>query len=246
MYVYIFDSFLQDRKYAHELSQVENRLAALGIQGRYEKMTILKNMSEAVRQAIKRGATTIVLVGNDETFTKVLPQLVDHDVTIGFIPLGPHQTIPRALGVPEGLAACDAISRRIVQRIDLGKANNAYFLLNLTAPPTVAITCDGQYSVTSSDPSGLLAITNFAIEDGGGRPDDGRLELVISPDRKRRGWSWGRQSAGSVFPITKAKISAAEGSTNLLLDGRVTIKTPVTVEAAPAKLEVIVGKDRSF
>ena len=59
MYAYIFDSFLQERKYQHELGQIENRLATLGIQGKIEKMTILKNIQEAAptsHQARRRNA----------------------------------------------------------------------------------------------------------------------------------------------------------------------------------------------
>lgn len=247
MYAYVFDSFLQERKYNHDISLIENRLATLGITGRTEKITILKNTSEAVRQAIKRGADTVVLVGNDETVTRILPQLIDHDVTLGLIPLGPHQTIARALGIPDGVSACDVISRRIVHRLDLGKANTTYFLLNLTAPAGVAVACDGQYTISSTDPNGLIAVVNFPGPAGGGRPDDGQLELVITPGPEKRGWRGLRhQSHGSVFPIRQVKITAAEGSASLLLDGLVTLKTPVTVEAAAGKLEVIVGKSRTF
>lgn len=244
MYAYIVDSFLQDRKYQHDIGQIENRLSTLGIQGKIEKMTILKNIQEAARQVIKRGAETLVVVGNDETITKVLPQIIDSGVTLGLIPLGPHQTIAKILGIPVGLPACDALSRRIVRKIDLGKANTTYFLFTLAAPAGITVDC-GKYTITSLDPTGTMTIANFPTGEAKGLPDDGQLELIVDPGETKRGWGR-RSSSGSVFPITNIKLTAAEGPVTVTLDGQVTIKTPVTVEVAKNKLAIIVGKDREF
>jgi len=246
MYAYIFDSFLQERKYQHDIGQIENRLATLGIQGKSEKMTILKNIQEAARNAIKRGVETLVVVGNDETVTKVLPQIIDSDVTLGLIPLGPNQNIARILGIPTGLAACDALSRRIVRHVDLGKANNAYFLFTLTAPANVLIDC-GKYSITSLDPAGTITIANFPTGEAKGRPDDGKLELIVAPGEEKKRWGGMRQkSGGSVFSISDVKITSSEGPASVMLDGHVTLKAPINVEVAKNKLEVIVGKGREF
>ena len=246
MYAYIVDSFLQDRKYQHDIGQIENRLSTLGIQGKIEKMTILKNIQEAARQSTKRGIETLVVVGNDETITKVLPQIIDSGITLGLIPLGPHQTIAKILGIPVGLPACDALSRRIVRKIDLGKANNAYFLFTLAAPASVAVDC-GKYTITSLDPTGTMTIANFPTGDAKGIPDDGKLELLVMPGETKRGWGGIRRSSGgSVFPITNIKMTSAEGPVNVTLDGQVTIKTPVAVEVVKNKLAIIVGKDREF
>ena len=244
MYAYIFDSFLQDRKYHHDIGQIENRLATLGIQGKSEKMTILKNFQEAARQAIKRGAETLVVIGNDETVTKVLPQLIDAKVTLGLIPLGSNQAIAKILGIPVGLAACDALSRRVVRKIDLGKANNAYFLFTLTAPAEVTVDC-GKYSITSLDPSGTITVANFPVGESRGLPDDGKLELIVAPGEAGRGWGR-RGGTESIFPITNIKLTSSQGPVSAILDGQVTIKTPVTVEVAKKKLAVIVGRDREF
>lgn len=246
MYAYIFDSFLQERKYQHDIGQIENRLATLGIQGKSEKMTILKNIQEAARLAIKRGAETLVVVGNDETVTKVLPQMIDSRVTLGLIPLGPNQTIARILGIPVGLSACDVLSRRIVRHIDLGRANNAYFVFNLAAPAGVAIDC-GKYAITSLDPAGTMMIANFPTAGAQGAPDDGRLELIVAPGQEKRGWGGLRRTAGgSVFSITNVKVTSPQGPVSVVLDGQVTLKTPVTVEIERKKLAVIVGKGREF
>lgn len=246
MYAYIFDSFLQERKYQHEVVQIENRLATLGIQGKSEKMTILKNIQEAAKQAMKRGATTLVVIGNDETITKVLPHVIGTSVTFGIIPVGPHQTIASILGIPTGVSACDTLSRRVVRHIDLGKAGASYFLFHMTAPANVQVDC-GSYSVTSLDPNGTITIANFPIDGQGGKPDDGVLELMVVPGEEKRGWGGlKRRPQGSIFPVKKVKIHATGIPAHLTLDGQTTVKTPMTIEIADAKLEVIVGKERAF
>lgn len=246
MYAYVFDSFLQDRKYQTDINQIETRLATLGVQGRSEKMTILKNIQESAREAIKRGATTLVIVGNDATITKVLPQLIEHPVTLGIIPLGPDQSIAELLGIPTGLAACDVLSRRIVHRIDLGQANELFFLSTLVAPASVSVDC-GPYTITSLDPGGILSMSNFPTDVSAGHPDDGKIELLVAPSQERKSWGGFRRGPkGSVFSIHKAKLTSAETSATIILDGQVSVRTPVTLRVAKQKLEVIVGKQRHF
>lgn len=244
MYFYVFDGSLQQRKYAAEIARIETRLAALGLQGRQEKITILKNIQETVAEAIKRGATTVVAVGNDRTVSKILPQVVDHDLTLGLIPLGPEQTIADYLGIPHGVAACDVLSRRVIRRLDVGKANSQYFLLRLQAPARTTAVCDDTYSVESLDPQGTMAITNLGPAVGS--PDDGRLELVVQGSGAAR-WPLFRRSynADSIFPIRRARLQCRTDET-ILLDGQIVVKTPTQVTVGSKKLEVIVGRHRHF
>lgn len=248
MYFYVFDSFLQDKKYAAELIRIETRLAALGIQGRSEKITILKNIQEATRESIKRGATTIVAVGNDRTVVKLLPLAVEHEVTLGIIPVGEPQLIATYLGLPRGAAACDNVSRRVIEHLDLGLANRQHFLLESQLPPRARVVCEGTYTVESLDPTGSVVVTNLAPATWPGRPTDGRLELVIRPGAGggQRSWFHRRAPVMSVFPVRRARVEHQSGDPPVILDGQVMLKTPITLEVAPKKLSVIVGKDRRF
>lgn len=247
MFFYLYDNFLQDRKYHNDLNQIETRLANLGIQGRSEKITILKNIPDATRLAIKRGADTVIAIGNDQTIVKLLPSVVETNTTLGLIPVGPHQTMAHVLGVPIGATACEVVSRRIVRRLDLGLVNSQYFLTSLEAPGTVIAACDGKYNVTSLDQSGRISLMNFQNELSHGRPDDGVLELVISPGHGHLAWrAFHRAQPGSVFTVKSVKFTSAGGPINMLLDGQITIKTPVIVKVAAKKLRVIVGKNRQF
>ncbi|MBI3572719.1 MAG: hypothetical protein HY092_00790, partial [Candidatus Kerfeldbacteria bacterium] len=205
MYFYLFDSFLQESKYRHDLQKIENRLTTLGIQGRQEKMTILKNPLEATAQAIKRGATTIVAIGNDKTMTRILPVVLEHRVTLGCIPLGQPQTIAEFLGIPIGPDACDILSRRVIQNLDVGEADGHFFMLEATVPAAARVTCDSQYTVESTDPQARISISNLRPMTSRVHPNDGRLELVVSAPTRSM-FSRHRPSPMSVFPIRKAKI----------------------------------------
>lgn len=249
MYFYIFDSFLQEKKHGTTIAQIETRLASLGIQGRTEKITILKSLTETTREAIKRGATTIVAVGNDKTVTKLLPIVIEHDLTLGIIPVGEPQLIADYLGIPPGARACENISRRIIERLDIGLANNQHFLLEATIPAQSRVMCDGKYAVESLDPHDTMLISNFG-QSAPGNPRDGKLELVVQ-GQASGGWFNKRSSRGSVFPLKKAKIERdplldPTGGASLVLDGQLLLKTPATIEVLPKKLSVIVGRDRAF
>ena len=246
MYFYLFDSFLQDRRYQTEVLRLESRLAQLGLQGRTEKMTILKNVQEAATSAIKRGATTVVAVGNDLTVTKLLPIVIEHGLPLGIIPFGQPNTIAEYLGLPNGVPAADALSRRITKKLDVGQADSQYFLLQarLTAP--AKIKCDGRYTVETLDPRDGCLIANLGSGDPYGQPNDNRLELIVQPHST--GWSWGQKqySAASVFPVHQAMVQDAGDSAAVVLDGQITLKAPTTIGVAKKKLQVIVGPRRTF
>jgi len=88
MYYYIYDNYLTDKKYEKELDKIKTRLLDLEIQGKHEKLTLLKSIDELVKDEIKRGATTVVAVGNDKTFLKLVDVIAQSGVTLGLIPVG--------------------------------------------------------------------------------------------------------------------------------------------------------------
>ena len=88
MYFYIYDTYLADRKYEKVLDRIKTRLLDLDIQGKHEKLTLLKNIDELVEDEVRRGANTIIVVGNDKTFLKVVDAAVKNKVLLGLIPVG--------------------------------------------------------------------------------------------------------------------------------------------------------------
>lgn len=248
VYYYIFDTFTGDKKYLTQVHQIENRLMQLGINGHTEKLSMLKSLQEMVEAAIKREAKTIVAVGNDDTISKLMNFLPRHAVTFGMIPLGEPNTITDKLGIPRGVAACDTLSQRITIKLDLGKVNNAFFISSLALPVDQSVTIDfGSYHISTVGAGSTIQIYNM----NGSRhssPTDGMLEAVIR-EAPSRGGIFTRKhefTDQSVFPLKKVTIRSAGDSVPVVADGQRMIKTPVTVEVAPQKIKVIVGKNRMF
>lgn len=244
MYAYVFDSFVQDNKYRTESARIETRLSSLGIQGRSEKITILKSIQDSVKSMIKRGADTVIAVGNDLTVVKILPLVLEADVALGIIPVGPQQLVAQALGLPNGAAACDMLSRRIMKRVDVGEVGGAHFLIRADLPAGARVVCDGAYTVEAEAAEIPMSITNIGSGDSTSRPDDGYIELVVGG----AGSGWFGRGGGerSVFPLRKAKIEKMAGEARLLLDGQLAVNPPVSVSVSRQKLHVIVGRNRAF
>src|SRR3989339_1961009 len=128
MYLYIYDSFLNDKKYSDLLISIEKRLTDLGIKGKIARLSILKNMKEMIMDGVKEGVQTVVAIGNAQTFAKVINVVADLDVALGLIPVDNNNPIAKVLGIPPKVMACDVLASRIIKKIDLGKINNYYFL----------------------------------------------------------------------------------------------------------------------
>lgn len=248
MYFYLVDDFVADRRYTGMVDHVEARLNELGIRGRFQRLTVLKNVRELVSEAVKRGAQTVVAIGDDRTVSKMVTVVAELGATFGFIPVGPHQSIARFLGIPDGVAACDILSRRIVEPVDLGKANDRYFLLSLDAPAAqFQLNCDGQYRVIPQT-ARSLSIRNFGTPERPSNPRDGQLEAIIGNGPRRGMFSGLFRRAldeSSRLPFKRLTITS-EQPLALTLDGQTIVKTPATIEATPKRLKVIVGKDRKF
>lgn len=255
MYYYIYDTFLNDKKYSITLQRIESRLMSLGINGRAERMTLLKSMREIISDAVKKGATTIVAVGNDETVSKIVNFLPNISVTLGIIPMGEHNDIAASLGIPTGESACETLSSRIIEHIDVGKANDCYFISSLSVPAQGEVVFDwGSYQVKPLSAQNNITICNFHSDKNESgtmpthtcNPHDGVLEAIFAEPQERSWWAFSKKhySSASVFPFTKIKIKCSSECLPIVADGQTTIKTPVTVEVVPKKLKVIVGKNR--
>ncbi|MDQ5938715.1 MAG: DAGKc protein [Patescibacteria group bacterium] len=247
MYLYIYDSFLSDKKYTDLLSQIEKRVTDLGIKGRIARLSILKNMKELITDGIKSGVQTVVVIGNVQTFAKVINIVAGLDVVLGLIPVENDNKIAKMLGVPPKVLACDILASRIIKKIDLGLINNHYFMgqaeLNNAS---VLIEYDG-YSVRPTTVNNNITIYNFADRSvaPNSSPVDGVLELVITPIKS--GVFGKKNVVGTVLPFSKIKISTeGEDQVSILTDEQVIMKTPAEVSVAPQKLRVIVGPERCF
>lgn len=250
MYLYLYDSFLNAQKFEGVVTRIENRLIDLGINGRVEKLSLLKNAQEILLDGMKEGAKTIVAVGNDNTFRRVFSVIASYPVALGYIPIG-QQPIARILGIAAEEKACDILSKRIIEKVDLGRVNDQYFFLSLEVPKAegVTIECNGAFRVTPRRFGERIQICNFGHVVSGRidalhNPRDGKFEAVFQY-AKRKGFRK-QERLDSLFSVRRLRIRSEARDVSLIADGERKISTPATVEVIPNRLKLIVGKERLF
>ncbi len=249
MYAYLYDAYLRSSQYDRLLAKIESRLYTLGLQGKTEKLTILKSMKELVESVVRRGADTIVAVGNDATLNKLVNLLLHRDVLLGYIPIDGKNAVARGLGIPNEIGASDILSTRIVQRLDVGRANTTYFLSHLAVEPSDELVIEGNDGKFVIEPDrGPHTVTVYNFGPRGSDPRDGKLELTMAPSSTSGKKSiFGKKgSTPSVLPIKAARIQCLTRSVAAYADGQTVVKTPIVVSVEPRALRMIVGKERSF
>ncbi len=250
MYLYIYDEFIQDKRFEKDILQIENRLTDLGIAGKVARLALFRDPAEMIRDEVRRGVTTVVVVGNDRTVHKVLEALAKEKVVLGLIPLGSPLALAETLGVPVGLAACDVLSARIVEAVDLGTVNGRRFLHGIFAPKFQAeIACEG-FRVTPNAP-GMLEILNL----GAGRdptvgyaadPCDNRLEVVLHVPLPV-GWNvFKRGKVGTSVVPAKAIVLSHAQPMILFADGEELTSTRFDIGIDPRSLKLITSRNRKF
>lgn len=253
MYVYIYDNFLRQRKYESEIKKIETRLTDYGIAG---KIIRLQNYSDArplIEEEIKKGTTTIVIVGNDGTFGQVLSRSAVCPVLFGFLPLGQENSIAEVLGIPVGEESCEVLSKRRKLKLDVGWFNNRYFVSHLHIPPSeIEIEYDEKFLVSFRDRKAELVVCNlqpFVWEKSKKEkiivhPQDGKLEAFVRPSTGK-GIFFEKFEDPSIFPFEEMIVS---GRKPFLVeaDGKTSKETEIKIRLSKKRLEMIVGKDRKF
>lgn len=254
MYLYLYDSFLNDKKYNSLLAKIETRLTDLGIGGKIFRLSPLRNVTELLTDEVRNGIKTVVVVGNDKTFSQIINVAAKLDVILGLIPAGPDNKIAKILGIPAAEEACNVIAARIVERVDLGKINGTYFLSEISiGSGKVTIECENKFRIKPQlkDQVNICNLRPlFATGPGQSNyfnPQDGFLEILVQP-LATGFWQSFRKAAevkNSIIPFKKITIKSKD-SLPVITDGQKVLKTPVQIEIAAKKLRIIVGKNRLF
>jgi diacylglycerol kinase family enzyme len=254
MYLYLYDSFLNQKRYGSLLAKIETRLTDLGIGGKIFRLSPLRNIEELLHDEVKNGVKAVVAVGNDKTFTQIINVAAKLDVTLGIIPVGPENKIAQTLGINSSENACNILASRIVEKVDLGKANDTFFLSNITiSSGNVTIECEDKYSLTpqSQDQVSICNLKPFFASNMKKtkyfNPKDGFLEILVQPLASGFLNIFKKTTSinNSIVPFKKVSIRSRE-SIPVYTDGQKVLKTPVKIEIIPKKLQLVVGKGRMF
>ena len=232
MYYYIYDSFLGDKKYSNLLAKIENRLTDLGINGKINHLSFLKNIQQVLAEEIRRGVKTVVVIGDDRTLSQIINLIADLNVVIGYIPVNSNH-LARLLNIPEGEYACDVLSARIVKRIDLGKINNYYFISGIeTGGQAATIECDNNYVISLTNKNDIISISNLNYQyQTRTEPADEQLDLFIESVKKR--FMIKSTSTLTHLAAQKIRLTAEKSMPILLLDEKKILKTPAEIKINP-------------
>ena len=255
MYVYLYDPFLRKRKFDSTMKAIETRLTDFGIAGKIVRLQQFTNAQQLIDQEIAKGATTIIIVGNDITFGHVLSRAALCDTTFGFIPVGPNNSISEVLGLPIGAGACEVLAKRRKVALDVGWFNNRYFVSRLHINPSnISIKYDDKFTVSGRDGNPMeLVVCNLqpftwknakTHREVQVHPQDGKLEAFVRPVLGKKIIRYVYDDP-SIFPFQEMVVSSKKPFA-VEADGKISKETKITIRLAKNRLNMIVGRQRFF
>jgi diacylglycerol kinase family enzyme len=133
MYHYIYDSFIGERRFRRQLAAIEHKLTELGIVGERERVTPIRTVEEIMKLGLARHAKTIVVFGNDYTFTKALNAglaagMDPTETVLAIIPFGEPNYIAKRLGLRGEAVSVQELAARKTATIDVGRVNKRFFI----------------------------------------------------------------------------------------------------------------------
>jgi len=248
VYYYVYDEFVQGQKFERELALVETRLTDLGISGKIARLALFRDPGEFIRDAVAQGAKTVIAVGDDRTLRKVIDAVGDEDVVLGIIPMTKdNNAIADILGMPQGVTACDILSGRIVESLDIGVVSGHRFLHTaiIQTSPEMTVECEGQFKIYPPKKS-TVEVRNMTFADALARaanPIDGKIEIVV----RDGGHSvFRKKTPATLVPVTHAKIMTGGPTVDLSVDGELFEGEEFHVSVLPGRIKMITGKERKF
>ncbi|MFA6018417.1 MAG: diacylglycerol kinase family protein [Patescibacteria group bacterium] len=244
MYCYVYDEALQDRRFERELAQIETRLTDLGIAGKIARLALFRDPNELIRDEIRSGVTTVVAVGNDTTLRRVLDAIGDRKTVVALLPIGPQGAMTELLGMPVGVAACDVLSARIIEELDLGEVNGKRFLQSVHIDHGDFVVHHGKAYTMTPQRKATVEVRNFASPDDAGMqsPVDGRLSFII---RLPRFSLFNKKVDIGIVPFSEMEIMY-ETNVTALVDGERLDGKQFVFRVIPRALRLVTGKSRKF
>lgn len=249
-FAYIYDEGLAEPRYEHSLAHIEAELARRGVEGHVARLGMFQNAKEIAKDFIRKGVRHIIVVGNDHTLGKMMWFLPDLDVPIGYIPVMAPFDVASALGIPAGPKAAEVMAGRLIEKLDVGKVNDRYFLTEVAVPASTArVRIEKTYTIQPML-GGAIAIRNLGAKPCEGRPcadpKDGRLEVIIQARMPNQGiGKWVKQAE-----ITETKLFLCEASIEgdqpieAFVDGQPMSGFKFDCSIVSHKLTFITGRER--
>jgi hypothetical protein len=234
MYVYIFDDFTSQGKYQKIIQKIDKRLTDLGLNGRTVNLGISKSLKTSLEDEIRRGAKTIVAVGNDRTVSKVINAIAGsqsdekHRLCLGIIPLEKKAShLAEIFGIKNINDACEIILARRLKIFNLASFGQNFFLFRVAAQVDGGVLELDKNFIVQPLKQELLEIIN----DPTSKQEEKKLTLKVK-----------HKDSESSFSFNEAII--ANQKTPLIIDGSLPVMAPAKISSSNEKIKIIVGKDR--
>ena len=243
MYYYIYDDFIATPKLQVKLADIESKLALLEIKGPVSRLHALTNINEVMRRAVVRGATTVIVVGDDRSLLKVLNALPNKKIVVGLIVMGPQVALAKKLNVETVKAGIEAAAGRKLVPVNTGTINKFAFLQNvaITGGPFTAI-LDDTLTIKSDHLQSTISIINPQLAFS--KDKSSLLEAHLTPLKGR--WSMGKVREEQVSKLNFRKlILKSQAPMTAVVDGAKTITDKsLTIDMIENAAKLIVGRKR--
>jgi diacylglycerol kinase family enzyme len=244
MHVYIYDDYLNKSKYNKAINRMEIRLTDLGLNGKILRLSGIRNIKSAIENEIRLGAKTIVAVGNNQTINKIIGAIISADIyndfqkktLLGIVPIGDDNSIASSFGIKDEETACNILLARRVEKIDLGLAQNHYFLnqANIKSAGTTLEIDNFEIEAGEKGDVRIINLLSDNKENLKSSPYDGLLDVIIKSNKN------------DITFLSTNKLKIKNDKEKLVLDNVLEINTPVEITILKSAVSVIVGKERIF
>lgn len=258
MYIYLHSVSFHGGRYAALWNQIDIRLNSLGMHGRkYRISDIDHNIFPIVAEEVKKGAHTVVAVGDDQLFIRLVEAAAAFEnLTAAYLPLE-STYLSKILGIPPQDLACDVLSARIVEKFNLlcvNKNNYIFRPLELKMDDLKLADEEINWVLKSFEPDYQLVIgVDWRLWKSLYADVFKQMSVDLNPEKvnvllfKNDGKSWfGREAEfdWSFFQAKKFYLKRNDGEALTLTPACVTKLAELKVSTHPVK--VVVGKNRMF
>lgn len=252
-FAYLYDEFVHEPEHKKELDEVEAAMANRSIGGRMIRMGMFRQAKEMVAEVVRSGAQNVVIVGNDETLSKMIFYAPELGATVGYVPIGDGTRISAMLGIPRGSAAVDVLAARLIEPLDIGRIAGRFFLTEVrVSSPFASLSIEGRFSV-SAPAEGTMIVRNLGLSedsaDAPADPKDGQLELLVAQSEAQNRGFWRRpepKNESKTRLFFKEGMIVADKPIEITVDGQVLQGLDFQISIEPGRLRFITGRRRLF